>query len=181
LLDHTAPEETSMPDISLPEIHLPDVKLPDGLRDMNRQDIEKAIGRIDLSKIDLPDIDLSKIDLPKAIERRLPNRRRPNPILPLAGILAVGAMFAAAWWLLTSPTAADRVRETANRAWLKVTGRQTGMVRYDEERDLASLLPNQDPDFVEPAAADDAWTSPTELTNGSPARSDVLSEPSPAR
>ena len=140
-----------MPDLSLPEIRLPDIKLPEGLRDMNRHDIQNALGDrlpkkiempdVDLSKVDLPkalddrltklekaikDIDLekaiSKIDLPKAVEDRIPGRKRSNPILPLAALLAVGSMFAAAWYLITSPTASDKVRETAERIKARVTG-----------------------------------------------------------
>src|SRR6185295_8121286 len=107
-----------MPDISLPEIHLPDVKLPGGLRDMNRHDIQNAINDRLPKKVEMPDVDLSKIDLPKAVEDRLsqvekavnrldlpkaiedrmPGRKRSNPILPLAALLAIGSMFAAAWW-----------------------------------------------------------------------------------
>jgi hypothetical protein len=163
-----------MPDISLPEIHLPDVKLPEGLRDMNRQDIQSAIGDrvpkkiempdIDLSKIKMPDIDtskldpskidLSKIDLPKAVESRLP-RRRTNPLLPLAVVAAIGAMFAAAWWLITSPTASFRVRTAVDRARLKLTGQPTDMVRYDEDANLGSLLP--DPNQNRPSVEGETW------------------------
>jgi len=166
-----------MPDISLPEIHLPDVKLPEGLRDMNRQDIQSAINDrvpkkielpdIDLSKVKMPDIDTSKIDpskidfskieLPKAVESRLP-RRRTNPLLPLAAVAAIGAMFAAAWWLITSPTASLRVRTAVDRARLRLTGQPTDMVRYDEDRNLGSLLPD---DQAHPAkrsaSADETW------------------------
>ena len=109
-----------MPDITLPEIHLPDVKLPEGLRHMNRQDIQAAISdrlprKMELPDVDLSKIDLSKIELPKAVEERLPGRRRRNPIMPIAAFVAIGSLVAAAWWLITSPTAMVRVRETADR------------------------------------------------------------------
>jgi len=169
-----------MPDISLPEVRLPDIKLPEGLRDINRHDIQAAINDrmpkkidmpdVDLSKVELPkavedrlktvekkldSIDLSKVDLPKAVQDRLPGRRRSNPILPLAAILAVGSAFAAAWWLITSPTATVRVRETADRMWRKVTGQETDLVRYDRDDDLGSLLPS--PDQTRPSVEAETW------------------------
>jgi hypothetical protein len=165
-------EEVAMPEITLPEVRLPDVKLPEGLREMNRKDIQNALNDRMPKKIDLPDVDLSKIDmskidlskvelpkavedrLPKAVEARLPNRRS-NPFLPLAAFAAVMAGIAAAWWLITSPTAATRVRETADRTWRKVTGQQTDMVRYDDDDDLRSLLPN--PDQTRPSTEQETW------------------------
>ncbi|HEY7132974.1 MAG TPA: hypothetical protein VH440_12020 [Candidatus Limnocylindrales bacterium] len=167
-----------MPEITLPEVRLPDVRLPEGLREMNRKDIQNALNErmpkkielpdVDLSKVEAPKIDLSKIDLskvelpkaveerlPKAVEERLPNRSRTNPFLPLAAFAAVMAAIAAAWWLITSPTAATRVRETADRTWRKVTGQQTDVVRYDDDDDLRSLLPN--PDQTRPATEQETW------------------------
>jgi hypothetical protein len=162
-----------MPEITLPEVKLPDVKLPDGLRDMNRRDIQAALQERVPRKVDLPDVDLSKVDLskvelsksverrlrdvdlPKAVEDRLPGRRRTNPILPIAAMLAVGAAIAAAWWLITSPTAAVRVRDTADRTWRKVTGQSMDVIRYDDDDDLASLLPN--PSVGRPTGEEEAW------------------------
>jgi len=172
-----------MPDISLPEVHLPDIKLPEGLRDMNRKDIQSAINDrmprrvelpdVDLSNVQLPkvvedrlksvekrldDIDLSKVPLPKAVESRLPRKRRSNPILPLAAFLAVGSAFAAAWWLITSPTAAMRVRETADRAWRKLTGQELAMARYDDDENLGSLVPDPaSTDVTRPSTESGAW------------------------
>jgi hypothetical protein len=167
--------DTPMPDITLPEVKLPDVKLPEGLRDMNRRDIQAALNDrmpkkvempdVDLSKVDLPKVDLAKaqksverrlkdVDLPKAVEDRLP-RQRTNPILPIAAFLAVSAAIAAAWWLITSPTAALRVRESADRTWRKVTRQTTDLVRYDDDQDLASLLP--DPSVDRPTAEEESW------------------------
>jgi hypothetical protein len=164
-----------MPDLSMPEIHLPDFKLPDGLRDMNRQDIQNAISDRMPKRIEMPDVDLSKVDLPKAVEDRLskvekaiskidvqkavenrmPGRKRSNPILPLAAILAIGSMFAAAWWLITSPSAATKVRETADRIKARVTGQETGLERFDDDADLGSLLP--DPDQTRPSVESSTW------------------------
>lgn len=164
-----------MPDISLPEIHLPDLKLPEGLRDMNRKDIQNAIGDRLPKKIEMPDVDLSKVDLPKAVEDRLnriekainnvdlpkaiedrmPGRKRTNPILPFAAFLAVGSMIAAAWWLISSPNATTKVRETADRIRARVTGQETGIVRYDDDADLGSLLP--DPDQNRPSLEAETW------------------------
>jgi hypothetical protein len=164
-----------MPDISLPELHLPDIKLPDGLRDMNRQDIQNAISDRMPKKIEMPDVDLSKVDLPKAIEdrldkvekainkldlpksveNRLPGRKRTNPILPVAALLAVGSMFAAAWWLITSPTAGDKVRELTDRLKARINGHETGLQRYDDDRDLGSLLPN--PEQTRPSVENETW------------------------
>ena len=164
-----------MPDLSLPEIHLPDIKLPDGLRDMNRQDIQNAISDRMPKKIEMPDIDLSKVelpkavedrldrvekainklDLPKAVESRLPGRKRTNPILPIAAILAIGSMFAAAWWLISSPTASLKVRETATRLKARISGQETALERYDDDGDLGSLLPN--PDQTRPSVEAETW------------------------
>jgi hypothetical protein len=164
-----------MPDLSLPEIHLPDLKLPEGLRDMNRHDIQNAINDRMPKKIDLPDDDLSKIDLPKAfedrlgklesaidrldlpkaVEDRMPGRKRRSPIRPLAAILAVGSMFAAAWWLITSPTASLKVRETAERVKARITGRETALERYDDDADLGSLLPTAEE--ARPAVENETW------------------------
>jgi hypothetical protein len=164
-----------MPDISLPEIHFPEIKLPDSLRDMNRHDIQNAIGDRMPKKIEMPDIDLSKVelpkavddrlariekainrlDLPKAVENRMPRRKRTNPILPIAALLAVGSMFAAAWWLITSPTASLRVRETAGRIKARVTGQENAVQRYDNDADLGSLLP--DPDQTRPSVENETW------------------------
>jgi hypothetical protein len=159
----TQETETAMPDITLPEIHLPDVKLPDGLRDMSRQDIQSAISDrmpkkvempdVDLSKIDLSKIDLSKIDLPKAVEKRLPGRRRTNPILPIAAVLAIGSLFAAAWWLITSPTAMLRVRETTDR--LRARLGMTGVDDLDAEDRLETLLP--DANQTRPSLEAETW------------------------
>ena len=164
-----------MPDLSLPEIRLPDIKLPEGLRDMNRHDIQNAIGDRMPKKIEMPDVDLSKvelpkaiddrlsqlekainkIDLPKAVEDRIPGRKRSNPILPLAALIAVGSMFAAAWYLITSPTASVKVRETADRIKAKVTGQESALERFDDDKDLGSLLP--DPDQTRPSLENETW------------------------
>jgi hypothetical protein len=153
-----------MPDLSLPEIHLPNIKLPDGLRDMNRRDIQSAINDRLPTKIEMPDVDLSKVELPKAVERRLdtiekaigrmdwpkavedrmPRRKRSNPLLPIVALAAIGSMIAAAWWLITSPTAATRVRWTADRIRARVSGQGTAIERYDDEAHLGSLLPEAD-------------------------------------
>jgi len=171
-----------MPDISLPDVHFPDIKLPDGLRDMSRRDIQSAINDrmprkvempdIDLSNVQLPKvvddrlkmvekrldaIDLSTIPLPKAVEKRLRPKRR-NPILPFAAILAVGSAFAAAWWLITSPDAAVRVRESADRVWRRLTGQELAMTRYDDDDDLASLIPTpDDTNVTRPTTESEAW------------------------
>jgi hypothetical protein len=164
-----------MPDISLPEIHLRDIKLPEGLRDMNRHDIQNAIGDrmpkksdmpdVDLSKVDLPkavedrisqiEKAISKIDLPKAVEDRLPRRKRTNPILPIAALLAVGSMIAAAWWLISSPDATMKVKDTAARIKARITGEELLPVRYDDEGDLGSLLP--DPEQTRPSVEAETW------------------------
>lgn len=165
-----------MPELTLPEIHLPDIKLPDGLRDMNRHDIQNAIGDRMPKRVEMPDIDLSKVelpkavedrlskvekaiskmDLPKAVESRMPGRkRRTNPILPIAAILAVGSMCAAAWWLITSPAASLKVRETADRIKARVTGQENGLQRYDNDENLGSLLP--DPEQTRPSVENETW------------------------
>jgi hypothetical protein len=141
-----------MPDITLPEIHLPDVKLPEGLRDLNREDIQKSIGDRLPKKIELPDVDLSKVELPKAVEDRLPRRKRSNPILPLAAVVAIGSLIAAAWWLITSPTAMLRVRETTDRIRSRLG--VGGVDELDAEDRLETLLP----DAGEPRpTVDDSW------------------------
>ncbi|MBA2720817.1 MAG: hypothetical protein H0U52_16485 [Chloroflexi bacterium] len=164
-----------MPDISLPEIRLPEIKLPDGLRDLNRHDIQNAISDRMPKKIEMPDVDLSKvelpkavedrlsqiekainkIDLPKAVEDRLPGRKRTNPILPVAAFLAVGSMIAAAWWLITSPDATMKVKDTAYRLKARITGEELLPVAYDNDADLGSLLP--EPDQNRPTLEAETW------------------------
>jgi len=156
-----------MPDISLPEIHLPDVKLPEGLRDMNRKDIQHALGDLrppQLPKrIEMPDIDLSNVELPKAlegrlpkaVEKRLPVKRRSNPLLPLAAVLAIGSMFVAAWWLITTPDAGTRVKRTADRIRLRLSGQPSEVVLYDDAGNLTSLLPDENP--TRPSTETETW------------------------
>ena len=117
-----------MPEIDMPDVKLPDFKLPDG---------------IDLSKIDLSRFDLSKMELPKGVSDRLPGRRRPNPLLPIAGIVAIGAAIAAVWWLFTSSITGPRVRSAVGDIKQRMTGEATDVVRYDNDNDLGSLLPDQ--------------------------------------
>ncbi|MBA2382667.1 MAG: hypothetical protein H0V73_11210 [Chloroflexi bacterium] len=164
-----------MPDLSLPEIHFPDLKLPEGLRDMNRHDIQNAINDRMPKKVEMPDIDFSKVELPKAVEDRLGKiekainsidvsksvenrslvRKRTNPILPVAAFLAVGSMIAAAWWLITSPNASIRVRDTVERIKARVTGEELAVTRYDADADLGSLLP--EPNQNRPSVEAEAW------------------------
>jgi hypothetical protein len=139
-----------MREITMPEVKLPDIKLPEGLREMSRDDIVQAAHdvrsnvhmprKIDMPDIDLSKIDLSKVDLPKQISDRLPRRRRPNPLLPIAGIVALGAIIAGIWWLFTSSATGPRVRSAVNDLKQRVTGDSTDIVRYDDDRDLASVL-----------------------------------------
>jgi hypothetical protein len=131
-----------MPEINLPEVRLPELKLPEGLRDMTREDFVNAARDMRLPRMSdlLPDIDLSKIDLPKPIADRMPNRRRPNPILPIAAFLAIGAAIVAAWWLVTSSVTGPRIRGAVNDLKSRVTGESNGLVRYDNEADLGSLV-----------------------------------------
>jgi hypothetical protein len=160
-----------MPDISLPELHFPDVKLPEGLRDMSRKDVQKAFSDINPpqlpKRIEMPDIDFSKIEMPKALEGRLPKaledrlpmKRRSNPILPVAALLAIGSMIAAAWWLITTPDAGMRVRQTADRLRLKLTGQPADVVLYDDDGNLSSLLPDQS--TTRPTVESESWPADT--------------------
>jgi len=139
-----------MREITMPEVKLPDIKLPEGLREMSRDDIVQAAHdvrsnvhmprKIDMPDIDLSKIDLSKVELPKQISDRLPRRRRPNPLLPIAGIVALGAMIAGIWWLFTSSATGPRVRSAVKDLKQRVTGDSTDVVRYDDDRDLGSVL-----------------------------------------
>jgi hypothetical protein len=129
--------------------------------DLSKVDLSK----VDLSKIDLPkavenrldriEKAINKLDLPKAVEDRMPGRKRSNPILPLAAILAIGSMFAAAWYLITSPTASTKVREAADRIKARVTGAETGLERYDNDANLGSLLP--EPAQTRPSVEAETW------------------------
>ena len=178
-----------MPEFTMPEMHLPEIKLPEGLRDMNRHDIQSAISDRLPRKADLPDLrDLTdlvaatrqlphlvderltaiekaieKIDLPKTVEARMPSRRRSSPIKPLAAILALGSIFTAVWYVLTSPTAGARVREMIaqgrGRLEALMDGRTTTMTRYDDDADLGSLLP--DPAAARPSVDGEAWPDTT--------------------
>ena len=64
------------------------------------------------------------------------------------GKVYLGAM-AAAVWLITSPTAAVKVRDTADRTWRRVTGQNTDLIRRDDDSDLASLLDSSQTDTSE--------------------------------
>ena len=151
-----------MPDITLPEIHLPDVKLPEGLRDMNRQDIQAAISdrmprKIEMPDVDLSKVDLSKIELPKAVEERLPIRqRRSNPILPIAAFVAIGSLVAAAWWLITSPTAMVRVREGVDRFRSRMGW--TSIDEIDADERLDTLVDTGD---SRPSLENETWPNTT--------------------
>ena len=125
-----------MREITMPEVKLPDIKLPEGLRDMTRDDIVQAAHDARVRGAELQ----KKIELPKQIADRLPRRRRPNPLLPIAGIMAVGAMIAGVWWLFTSSVTGPRVRSAVNELKQRVTGETSDVVRYDNEQNLGSLL-----------------------------------------
>jgi hypothetical protein len=135
-----------MREIDMPDIKLPDIKLPEGLRDMTRDDIVRAAQDMRSQtmelpkKIEMPDIDLSKIELPKQLTDRMPGRRRTNPLLPIAGLMVVGAAIAAIWWLFTSSLTGPRVRSAVSDLKQRVTGDSTDMVRYDNDENLGSLL-----------------------------------------
>ena len=135
-----------MPEITLPEVKLPDFKLPEGLRDMSREDIVNAARDVRMPKrSDLPDIDFSKVDfskieLPKQITDRMPKRNRPNPLLPIAGLVALGAAIAAAWWLITSPVTGPRIRNAVKDLKARMNGEPTDLVRYDNDVDLGSIV-----------------------------------------
>ena len=131
-----------MPEITLPEVKLPDFKWPESLRDMTREDFVNAAKDVHLPKMDLRDIDLSKVDLPKEIRDRLPGRKRTNPMVPLAGLVALGAMIAGVWWLFTSSVTGPRMRSAARDLKNRMTGERTDLVRYDDDADLGSLLSN---------------------------------------
>jgi hypothetical protein len=174
-----------MPQLTLPEVKLPNVKLPEGLRDMNREDIANAakdvrmpkieMPDIDLSKIELPKMDLSKVELPKQITDRMPNRKRSNPILPIAGLLAVGAMIAAAWYLITSPMTGPKIRSAVHDLKARMNGESSDLVRYDDDHDLGSLLGDSD---ANGSTAADAYASSNTTTDlgGVPVGPGELSE-----
>ena len=156
-----------MPEINLPEVKLPEFKWPDGLRDMNREDFVNAARDVRMpdmrmpKKSDLPDIDFSKIELPKQISDRLPNRKRTNPLLPITVFVAIGAAVAAAWWLITSPVTGPRIRHAVNDLKARMNGESNDLVRYDDEKDLGSLLTDS------PSASASSITSdPYTTSNG---------------
>ena len=179
-----------MREITMPEVKLPDIKLPEGLREMSRDDIVQAahdmrsnvhmprkidmpdidLSKVDLGKIDFSKIDLSKVELPKQISDRLPRRRRPNPLLPIAGIVALAAMIAGVWWLLTSSITGPRIRSAVNDLKQRVTGDSTDLVRYDDDENLGSVLADagngRSAMGSEPYSSTDSLT---DLTNGVPA------------
>ena len=184
-----------MREITMPEVKLPDIKLPEGLREMSRDDIVQAaldmrsnvhmprkidmpdidLSKVDLSKIDLSKVDLSKVELPKQIRDRLPRRRRPNPLLPIAGIVALGAMIAGVWWLFTSSMTGPRVRSAVNDLKQRITGESTDVVRYDDENNLESVL--ADAGNGRSAMGSEPYSSTeslSDLSNGVPAGQSAL-------
>ena len=135
-----------MPEITLPEVKLPDVKLPDGFRDMSKDDFVHAVREVKLPKnIKMPDVDLSDIELPDAITDRMPGRRRPSPIVPLVALTVVGALIAAVWWLVTSATTGPRIRRAVDDVKSRMNGEENGLIRYDDETHLDSLVSKQAP------------------------------------
>jgi hypothetical protein len=153
---------SAMPELTMPEVRLKDVKRPEvdlSKVEMPKIDLSKVeLPKVDLSKVEMPKVDLSKIEMPKidlSKMTRQPQQRNGFPFLPIAAFVAVMAAIGAALWLVTSPTATTRVRESADRTWRKVTRQATDMIRYDEDDDLASLLPN--PDQTRPTAEEEAW------------------------
>jgi hypothetical protein len=135
-----------MPEITLPEVKLPDVKLPDGFRDMSKDDFVHAVREVKLPKnIKMPDVDLSDIDLPDAITDRMPGRRRPNPLVPIVALTVVGALIAAVWWLVTSSTTGPRIRRAVDDVKSRMNGDESGLVRYDDETHLDSLISQEHP------------------------------------
>jgi hypothetical protein len=162
----------AMPEIKVPEVKLPEFKLPDGLRDMSREDIVNAardlrmpnrsdLPEIDLSKVEMPKVDFSKVELPKQIADRMPKRNRPNPILPIAGVLAIGAAIAAAWWLFTSSVTGPRIRSAVNDLKARMNGEPNDLVRYDSDVDLGSLVTDSS-NAHSPSSSFDAY----ETSNG---------------
>jgi hypothetical protein len=141
--------------IEMPDIDLSNMQLPKAVDDRLKT-VEKRLDAIDLSKLELPRAIEDR--LPKAIDERLPHKHRSNPILPIAAVLAVTSTIAAAWWLITSPTAATRVRETADRLWRRMTGQRLDVMPYDDDQNLASLVPDRSQtDVTRPSTESDAW------------------------
>ncbi len=102
--------DMKMPDMKMPDVNLPDVNLPDGLRDL-----------------EMPKFDLSKVELPKQLTDLMPKRNRRSPILPIAGVMAVGAAIVAAWWLITSPLTGPRIRATVKNLRSRMTDESTDL------------------------------------------------------
>ncbi len=173
-----------MPEINFPEVKLPEFKWPDGFRDMNRDDIVNAARDVRMPKrSDLPDIDLSKIELPKQISDRLPNRKRTNPLLPIAGFVAIGAAIAAAWWLITSPVTGPRIRHAVNDLKARMNGESNGLVRYDDDKDLGSLLADS-PSASRSSMTSDPYASSdgiTDLGDGVPVGPGEMPQGAPSR
>jgi hypothetical protein len=142
-----------MAEITLPEVKLPDIRLPGGLREMTRDDIVHAAKDVRMpkmelpSRIEIPDIDLSKVDLPKPIADRLPKRRRSNPLMPIAGLFAIGAVIAGIWYLVTSPVTGPRVKHAFNDLRARMNGQSNDLVRYDNDSDLGSLVSDRTADM----------------------------------
>ncbi len=140
-----------MHELTMPEVRLKDIKLPEV--DLTKVELPK----VDLSRVELPKVDLSKVELPKLELTKVTREQRSAgfPFLPIAAFVAVIAAIGAALWLITSPTATTRVRESADRTWRKVTRQATDVIRYDEDNDLASLLPESG--HTRPSADEEAW------------------------
>jgi hypothetical protein len=144
------PRKSDLQDVDLSKVELPKAV------EARLSQIEKAVSKIDLGKA-VHDLEkaASKVELPKAVEDRLPGRKRQNRILPVAALVAVGSMIAAAWWLITSPDATMKVKDAAYRLRARITGEELLPVRYDQDADLGSLLP--DPDQTRPSVENDTW------------------------
>src|SRR5262245_35671956 len=165
-----------MPEITLPEVKLPDIKLPDGFRDMNKDDIVEVVREVKVPKdvkvpktIKLPDIDLSKVEIPDAVLDRLPDsiadrmprRRGPNPLIALLAMTVVGLVVVGVWWLATSPTAETRMRRAVGTIRSRMNGEENGLVRYDDETHLDSLVSQKESTLSTPMTSDPYATAGT--------------------
>jgi hypothetical protein len=61
-------------------------------------------------------------------------------LIPLLALTVVGLAFVAAWWLITSAATGPRVRRAIDDARARMSGEPKDLVRYDNDRDLGSLV-----------------------------------------
>ena len=83
--------------------------------------------------------------------------------IPLVALTVVGALIAAAWWLITSATTGPRIRRAVDDVKSRMNGEENDLIRYDDETHLDSLVSEQAPIASDPFHVGDMGGLPADL------------------